>query len=170
MLPPTSPKSSPVTSSRIRTPVLIVMLGSTPGKAGVELCRHMLTLSPADCRRVALVQIDTADEANELMVFFKEYENLFRFRRLRIHVPVTISYAQRALQPMHTYMPSKIPQAFANGAGGIRNNGHVAAAFCHSSIRQTLDAALQHLELLGTAQREQQVREVHVNIIAFLGG
>jgi hypothetical protein len=157
-------------SAKIHTPSLVIMLGSTPGKAGLEICRQMLTFSPADCRRLALVHIDTAVNAGEVASFYKDYEGLFRVFPLRIAIPVSINYAPMPAASLHTYIPSKLPQPFANGAGGIRNNGHVAAAFDHPRIKQTLEAALQHLELLGTSQGEQSVREVHVNIIAFLGG
>src|SRR2546421_3562750 len=151
------------TQTQILTPALIVLLGSTPGKAGLELYRHLLTLSRADCRRVALVHIDTDEEPNELTMFHKEHKGLFREFRLRIAVPVGINHAPMPHYHLHTYIPSKLPQYFANGAGGIRNNGHVAAAFDHQKIIQTLESALHDLEMLGTTQGEKHVREVHVN-------
>ena len=52
-----------VRQSRITTPALIILLGSTASLSALELMRHMLTLRPEDQRKVALVYIDT-DEPN----------------------------------------------------------------------------------------------------------
>lgn len=157
-------------AARIRTPTLVIMLGSTPAKAGLELERHLLTLSPRDRRRVALIFIDTDDVPSDVRAFRKVHEGVFQEATLRVSVPAGINFATLPRADQHTYIPSKIPQYFANGAGGIRNNGHVAAAFDHLNIVQTLESALLSIEKLEASRDEERIREIHVNIVAFLGG
>jgi len=155
---------------RINTPSLVILLGSTPARASLELCRQMLNLPARDYRRVALVYIDTDDAPSELVAFRKQHEGVFQEFNLRIGVPPGINFATQPMDDMQTYIPAKAPQYFANGAGGIRNNGHVAAAFDHQKILQTLESALVAIERLGTSQDERHVREIQANIVAFLGG
>jgi hypothetical protein len=159
-----------ITAERVQTPTLIVMLGSTPALAGLELMRHMLTLSREDRRRVSFVHIDTDDEPHQVVDFRKEHEGGFQEFRLRIAVPVGIDYVAWPEHPMHTYIPAKMPEYFATGAGGIRNNGHVAAAFDCQKIVQTLESALNAIAQLETTYTARRIYEVQVNIVAFLGG
>ena len=154
----------------VHTPTLVILLGSTPALVELELCQHMLLLSQEDCRRVAFVSIDTTAEPRELVAFHKAHEGIFHVSHLHISIPTTIDYTIPPDQPLHTYIPSKIPQAFANGAGGIRNNGHVAAALNHTKIKQVLEEALHYLGLLDTVQDDKRPRQIDVNIVAFLGG
>jgi hypothetical protein len=169
---------------RISTPTLVVMLGSTSALAGLELMRHMLTLKASDLRRVALVYIDTDDQPSQLVEFRKQHKAMsFQEILLRIAVPTGLSYVTRIpqsseekgkdprdLKEQHTFIRDKEPQYFSNGAGGIRNNGHVAASFGHHLIYNNLDQALSRIEHLGSEQGESRIREVQANIVAFLGG
>ncbi|HEY1351779.1 MAG TPA: tubulin-like doman-containing protein [Ktedonobacteraceae bacterium] len=184
-----------VTEPRILTPALVVLLGSTPSLAGLELMRHMLGLQPGDMRRVALVYIDTDDSPNALAEFQKQNKGLFQEFQLRIAVPAGVAKAPRMQQTIltrerpddpedetnpvvnkedlteqHTFIQEKIPQYFANGAGGIRNNGHVAASFNYHSIYNTLDAALSRITRLAGLDGDVRIREVQANLVAFLGG
>src|SRR5205823_387864 len=84
--------------------------------------------------------------------------------------PSNGSQAEPQYKEQHTFIQEKVPQYFANGAGGIRNNGHVAACFNYQSIYNTLDAALARITRLGTKEGEVRVREVQANLVAFLGG
>ena len=175
------------TKSLINIPSLVVLLGSTPALAGLELMRHMLDLQPHDLRRVGLVYIDTDDLPNAVVEFQKQHKGLFQEFPLRIAVPVGINNAPKITQQVldwdgvqiihrdddteqHTFIQEKMPQYFANGAGGIRNNGHVACCFNYQSIYNALDAALNRITNLGNLQGEARIREVQVNIVAFLGG
>jgi Tubulin like len=160
-----------VTAPRILTPTLMVLLGSTPALAGLELMRHMLTLRPSDQRRVAIVYIDTDDPPAPLIEFRRQYNNVFQEFPLRIAVPAGISNAERIDEvDQHTFIEKKVPQYFANGAGGIRNNGHVAACFNYQYINDVLDRALVAISRLSTEQNVSKVHEVQANIVAFLGG
>lgn len=154
----------------ILTPTLVISLGSTPALVELELCRHMLSLDQEDYHRVAFVHIDTAEEPSELVAFHRKYQGLFRRFRQDISVPVDIDYAPLPKVVWHTYIPSRKPQYYATGAAGIRNNGHVAAAFDWRKIDQAIESALQAIEKLETAYNQRTVKEVHVNIVAFLGG
>ena len=180
-----------VSDPRIQTPSLIIMLGSTSAIAGLELMRHMLSLKPDDLRRVALVYIDTDDQPTAVVEFRRQHRAVpFQESQLRIAVPTGVSNAKRVPQcdedrdilddpnriseilktEQHTFIKEKVPQYFANGAGGIRNNGHVAGCFNYHLITNTLDLAVGRITRLGAKQDEVRSREVQVNIVAFLGG
>jgi hypothetical protein len=73
-------------------------------------------------------------------------------------------------QELHTFIIGKQPQYFSNGAGGIRNNGHVAACFHHQAIYDTLNSALTTIARIDSASGGRRINEVQVNIVAFLGG
>ncbi|MFL5591723.1 MAG: tubulin-like doman-containing protein [Ktedonobacteraceae bacterium] len=154
----------------ILTPTLVISLGSTPALVELELCRHMLSLDQDDYHRVAFVHIDTAEEPSELIAFHRKHQGLFRRFRQDISVPVDIDYAPLPKEVWHTYIPSRKPQYYATGAAGIRNNGHVAAAFDWRKVDQAIESALQAIEKLETTNNQRTVKEVHVNIVAFLGG
>jgi len=169
-----------VRQSRVSTPSLVILLGSTASIAALEVMRQLLTLQPADQRKVGLVYIDT-DEPNSSVVEFRQRnKGVFQEFSLRISVPVGISNAQRIRQDMgttrddptepHTFIRGKEPQYFANGAGGIRNNGHVAACFHHQSIYDTLERALNAIMRVDMRQNAEWKNEVQVHIVTFLGG
>src|SRR6266516_1017312 len=178
-----------VTEPRISTPALVVLLGSTPALAGLELMRHMLGLQPKDLHRVGFVYIDTDDPPSSVVEFQRQHKGLFQEFLLRIAVPAGIHRVPRVKQTVltwddshkqiiqkeddteqHTFIQGKKPQYFANGAGGIRNNGHVACCFNYHSIYNTLDAALSRITRLSIDQGDTRVREIQANLIAFLGG
>lgn len=159
-----------ISDPRVQTPALMVFLGSTPALAAVELCEQMLSLSRRDRRRVALVYIDTDDVPAEMVTFRDGHQGMFQEFNLRIAVPAGSAFATLPDEPLHTYIPPKDPQYFSNGAGNIRNNGHIAAAFDYSRIVQTLDAALSAIEKIEPASGEERVREIQANVVAFLGG
>ncbi|WP_220211597.1 tubulin-like doman-containing protein [Reticulibacter mediterranei] len=160
-----------ITAARVLTPNLVVLLGSTSALAGLELMRHMLTLRSADQQRVALVYIDTDDPPAPLVEFRRQHNNVFLEFPLRIAVPIGISNATRIDESdQHTFIQQRVPQYFANGAGGIRNNGHVAASFNYQYIYDVLDRALMALGRLGRDQNISKTVGVQANIVAFLGG
>lgn len=160
-----------VAAQRILTPTINVFLGSTAGLAGLELMRHMLTLRSKDQRKVAMVYIDTDDQPAPLVAFRRQHNNVFQEFLLRIAVPTGISNADHIDQTdQHTFIEEKVPQYFANGAGGIRNNGHVAACFNYQYIYDVLDKAIVSISHLGVEQNTSSVHEVQANVVAFLGG
>ncbi|MHB8597896.1 MAG: tubulin-like doman-containing protein [Ktedonobacteraceae bacterium] len=170
------------TEPRITTPSIIIFLGSTPMLAALELMRHMLTLNQKDIRRVALVYIDTDNWTSAFVKFRHQHNDVFYEFPIRIAVPTSIAHIERRYQPvcypysdpqddkleLHTFIKGKEPQYFANGAGGIRNNGHVAACFHHQEIYETLDRALVTVSRVDKG--ESRINELQVNIVSFLGG
>lgn len=159
-----------LTMRRIDTPVLNILLGSTPALAALEVYQHLLTHNQKDRDRVSFVYIDTDDVPLEMKDFREQHKGLFREINLRISVPPGVEYAQMPKFWTHTFVPKKIPKYFANGAGGIRNNGHVAAAFNYHRLQSAIDQGLRQIMSLGDTDDEQRVGEVQVNIVAFLGG
>jgi len=170
-MPLESERPRVVAASRVQTPALVVLLGSTSALAGLELMRHMLTLKAEDRRQVALVSIDTDDPPAPLVEFRQQYTNVFQEFPLRISVPVGILEAQHMNESAgHTFIEGREPQYFTNGAGGIRNNGHVAACFNYQYIYDVLDRALASIARLSNEEGTAQVRAVQANIVSFLGG
>ncbi len=165
--------------SRITTPSIVVLLGSTPALAALETMRFMTTLSPNDRRKVAFVFIDIDDVLPDLVSFRRQHEGVFQDFRLHISVPAHIALATRVHQPphgvyrghqeQHTFIRGYVPY-FANGAGGIRNNGHVAAVFHYDTLIGKLKQAIAAVTAIGTDQGAQRINEVSVHIVAFLGG
>lgn len=166
-----SERPSITSAARILTPNLVILLGSTSAIAGLELMRQMLSLRPSDQKRVVLVYIDTDDPPAPLVEFRRQHNNVFLEYPLRISVPAGISNAARIDESdQHTFIRDRIPQYFANGAGGIRNNGHVAACFNYQHIYDVLDRAVMALSRLSTEQDVTKVHEIQANIVSFLGG
>ena len=174
---------SSLSEARILTPAIVVLLGSTSAIAAQELMQHMLSLKPFDQRRVAFVYIDTDDPPTTLAEFRRQHVGVFQEFALRIAVPVGISRVERVpqgpqdrekalgdLQEPYTFIEGKEPQYFANGAGGIRNNGHVAACFNYQHIYDALDRALISVVRLDNSERGKTTQEVQVDIVSFLGG
>ncbi|EFH82070.1 tubulin-like doman-containing protein [Ktedonobacter racemifer] len=160
-----------VAASRVLTPNLVVLLGSTSSLTGLELMRHMLSLKPGDQQRVALVYIDTDDPPAPLVEFRHQHNNVFLEFPLRISVPIGISSATRIdASDQHTFIQQRVPQYFTNGSGGIRNNGHVAACFNYQYIHEVLEHALVTVARLGSEQNISKTAGVQANIVAFLGG
>jgi len=166
-----SERPAVVAAPRILTPTLTICLGSTAALASLELMRQMLTLQPSDQRKVALVYIDTDDPPAPLVEFRRQHNNVFQEFPLRIAVPAGISNADPIdATDQHTFIDKKRPQYFANGAGGIRNNGHVAACFNYQYIYDVLERAITSISRLNTEQNAPRVHEVQANIVAFMGG
>src|SRR6266699_3535884 len=173
-----------LTQTRILTPTIVVLLGSTATIAALELMRHMLTLRPDDRQRVALVYIDTDDWSSSLVEFRQQHNGVFQEFPLRIAVPAGISHITRETQKvsnprpkpgeekleLHTFIEGHTPQYYANGAGGIRNNGHVAGCFHHQDIYTTLERALAAVVRLDDKQGGKRYSDVQVHIVSFLGG
>jgi hypothetical protein len=160
------------TEPQVDTPSLNIFLGSTPAYAALEAMRRMVYLPEADRRKVALVFLDIDAPPAEVAQFRQEHLGQLREFDLRISVAHGVLYADQLDQRIasHTYIPTKIPESFDNGAGGIRNNGHVAACADHDKIVQTLDEALASIGALPMDRGARPVTEVAVNIVAFLGG
>ncbi|HEX6543521.1 MAG TPA: tubulin-like doman-containing protein [Ktedonobacterales bacterium] len=158
--------------SQIAVPSLNIFLGSTPSYAALEVMRQLVYLSPADQRRVALVFLDIDSPPAEIQQFRQEHLGVLREFDLRISVAHGVVYADQLPQDIanHTYIPTKIPESFDNGAGGIRNNGHVAACTDRAKIDQLLEEALSAIGALPPERGARPVTEVQVNIVAFLGG
>lgn len=183
---------STVSAARINTPAIIILLGSTSAVSALELMRHMLTLKPDDRRRVAFVYIDTDSPPTDLIEFRREHNGIFQEFPLRIAVPAGISHVDRVRQPYNrgleqrlrsknkrlpdpslepqTFIEGKEPQYFESGAGGIRNNGHVAACFSYQRIYDTLDRALAAVMRVDTVEGVERKKEVQAHIVSFLGG
>ncbi|HEX8995459.1 MAG TPA: tubulin-like doman-containing protein [Ktedonobacterales bacterium] len=160
------------TDPQIDTPSLNIFLGSTPSYAALEAMRRLVYLPESDRRKVALVFLDIDSPPAEVLQFRQEHLGQLREFDLRISVAHGVLYADQ-LDPevaAHTYIPTKIPESFDNGAGGIRNNGHVAACADHDKIVQALDEALASIGALPMDRGARPVTEVAVNIVAFLGG
>jgi hypothetical protein len=104
--------------------------------------------------------------------FRKAHPGVLKEFDLKISIAHGITYADPLDKAIadHTYIPNKTPEAFDNGAGGIRNNGHVAACTDRAKVEQLLDLALASLGALDSHQNATPVTEIQINIVSFLGG
>ncbi len=160
------------TEPQVAVPSLNVFLGSTPSFAALEMMRQLIHLNESDRRKVALVFLDIDSPPSEVYQFRQEHPGVLREFDLRVSVAHGVRYADQ-LDPKiaaHTYIPGKIPESFDNGAGGIRNNGHVAACTDRAKIVQLFDEALSAIGALPLDRNARPVTEIGINIVAFLGG
>ncbi len=160
------------TASRIRTPSVVILLGSTPARAALEVMRQMLTLSGKDRRKTAFVYIDTDDIPHDLIEFRESHKGLFQEFITRIAVPAHIetSYIENPAIRRHTFIQPFTPQFFTTGAGGIRNNGHVALAYNLFEVHETIENAINQVMLINESDRGNIHSEIQVSIVSFLGG
>jgi hypothetical protein len=160
------------TEPQVAVPSLNIFLGSTPSYSALEMMRQLVYLPEYDRRRVAMVYLDIDSPPSEVLQFRQEHPGVLREFDLRISVAHGVLYADQLNDTVshHTYIPTKIPESFDNGAGGIRNNGHVAACTDLPKIVQVLDEALSAIGALPMDRGAKPVTEVLINIVAFLGG
>jgi hypothetical protein len=160
------------TDPQVAIPSLNIFLGSTPAFSALEAMRQLVYLPEPDRRRAAFVFLDIDAPPSELLQFRQEHPGAIPEFDLRISVAHGVLYADALDGSIahHTYVPTKIPESFDNGAGGIRNNGHVAACTDHARIVQVMDEALSALGALDHERDARPVTEIQVNIVAFLGG
>ncbi|HEX6796842.1 MAG TPA: tubulin-like doman-containing protein [Ktedonobacterales bacterium] len=160
------------TDPQVAVPSLNIFLGSTPAFSALEAMRQLVYLPEPDRRRAAFVFLDIDAPPSELIQFRQEHPGALPEFDLRISVAHGVIYADALDGSVahHTYIPTKIPESFDNGAGGIRNNGHVAACTDHARIVQVMDEALSALGALDHERGARPVTEIQINIVAFLGG
>lgn len=158
--------------SQIKVPSLNIFLGSTPAYSALEAMSQLVYLPEQDRRRVALVFLDIDSPPAEVTQFRKAHPGVLKEFDLKISIAHGITYADPLDKAIaeHTYIPNKTPEAFDNGAGGIRNNGHVAACTDRAKIEQILDLALASVGALDSHQNATPVTEIQINIVSFLGG
>jgi hypothetical protein len=161
-----------INEPQVAVPSLNIFLGSTPAFSALEVMRQLIYLPESDRRRVALLYLDIDAPPSEVSQFRQEHPGALMEFDLRIGVAHGVLYADplHPLAAQHTYIPTKIPESFDNGAGGIRNNGHVAACTDRAKIVQLLDEALSALGALPAERGARPATEIQINIVAFLGG
>jgi hypothetical protein len=157
---------------QVAVPSLNIFLGSTPSYSALEVMRQLINLPDLDRRRVALMYLDIDSPPSEVLQFRQEHPGLLKEFDLRISVAHGVLFADQLPKQIanHTYIPTKIPESFDNGAGGIRNNGHVAACTDRTKIVQLLDEALAAVGAIPYERNAKPVSEIQINIVAFLGG
>src|SRR5260221_8933013 len=161
-----------ITEPQVAVPSLNIFLGSTPAYSALEAMRQLVALPESARRRVALVFLDIASPPAEVLQSRQEHPGTLLEFDLRIAVAHGVLYADRLDERIapHTYSPTKLPESFDNGAGGIRNNGHVAGCTDRAKIVQLLDEALSAVGALSLDRNARPVSEIQINIVAFLGG
>src|SRR5215469_13975922 len=161
-----------INEPQVAVPSLNIFLGSTPAFSALEVMRQLIYLPESDRRRVALLYLDIDAPPSEVSQFRQEHPGTLMEFDLRIGVAHGVLYADplHQMAAQHTYIPTKIPESFDNGAGGIRNNGHVAACTDRDKIVQLFDEALAALGAIPAERGARPATEIQINIVAFLGG
>ena len=156
---------------QVSMPSINIFLGSTPVYAALEVMHRLVELPEPDRHHVAIVFLDIAPAPAELKHFRDQHQGELLEYGTTLHIPGDVGLAQLSAEAAaHTFIKPHKPHADDTGAGGIRNNGHIAACFAHDQIAQTLNKAIFEVCRLPQHQRAQPVTEVIVNIVAFLGG
>jgi Tubulin like len=160
---------------RIDTPALNIYLGSTPALAGLWLDQYELRdLLPQDRRRVASLYLDIdapPPELTELATWRQGSDGWTRVEIKHIEVPLDIEYgAQSPEQVRHLLIEPHLPRSYTHGAGGIRNNGHVAMCANVDEVSTRIEHLLSALVSYSGERTERRARDILVNIVAFLGG
>lgn len=157
---------------RIVYPVLNIYVGTSPLEVGRHVNREVQQLDPSDQRKVASLFIDT-------MPIQEERANGHRTAgsdTMQIMIPRFQASGQwnpDALDNLYVVSGAAHhkPGITAAGAGGIRNNGHVAFCFWASSVMQRISDKLDLINAPPPVEQNQRAAaSLRVNIIAFLGG
>lgn len=160
---------------RIDTPALNIYLGSTPAQAGLWLDKYELRdLLPQDRRRIASLYLDIdapPPELTELATWRQGSDGWARVEIKHIEVPLDVEYnSLNKQQVQHLLIEPHLPRSYSHGAGGIRNNGHVALSANVDEIATRIEQLLSALVSYGGERTERRARDILVNIVAFLGG
>ncbi|HEY4025706.1 MAG TPA: tubulin-like doman-containing protein [Candidatus Dormibacteraeota bacterium] len=161
---------------RVLTPLLAIFPGTTAAHAALEFMHHARDLPEGDRLRIAPVHIDIDHLHPDLVAFRSRNSGLFPNEKIiRLSVPRHVAHIPRVEQggdpsEPHTYIGDKVPDAFANGARGIRNNGHVA--LCHDApeVIKNLNAAITQITSQEANEGLPQPEGVQVHITSFVGG
>src|SRR5579883_3623657 len=159
-------------SKAIRTPAVVITLGTTSSIAANELCYHLLGLEQDDRDAVAIVMIDTDISRPRFQDFLDQHSGAFHIYKAQIAVPAGATYTDELPRAIanHTFIPTKLPQYFDYGAGGIRNNGHVALCYDRDKVEKELRAALASVSQLTGRENEVRSLGAQVYVVSFLGG
>jgi len=157
-------------SNVIKTPALVVTLGTTSTMAAHELCYHLLSLTQDDRDCVSIVTIDTDISRTDFQDFRAQNGGKFNVFPARIAVPSGIDYSESPPVRNQTFIPGFRPRYFDYGAGAMRNNGHVALSYKLDTVEDEIRNALGMLYRLGAKQNEQRPVGVQVYVVSFLGG
>jgi hypothetical protein len=159
---------------RIVYPVLNIYLGTSPIEVGRYVSHELRRLPETDQRKVASLYIDTMPIQEERI----NGQRMYGSDTMQIVIPRyqgsgAWSHEQRHnlyVETNGTVRQHK-PGITAAGAGGVRNNGHVAFCSWASSIQQSIS---DKLDLINApppvVQDERAAASLRVNIVAFLGG
>jgi hypothetical protein len=159
---------------RIIYPVLNIYLGTSPIQVGRYLNRELRRLPETDQRKVASLYIDTMPIQEERVNGQRTYGS----DTMQIVIPRYQGNGAWSPEQRHNlYIEANgtgkqhKPGISAAGAGGIRNNGHVAFCSWASNIQQSIS---DKLDLINAppplVQDERAAASLRINIIAFLGG
>lgn len=159
---------------RIVYPVLNIYLGTSPIAVGRYVNRELRRLPETDQRKVASLFVDTMPIQEERVNGQRTYGS----DTMQIVIPrYQGNGAWSSEQRQNLYVETNgsgkqhKPGISAAGAGGIRNNGHVAFCSWASSIQQSIS---DKLDLINApppvVQDERAAASLRINIVAFLGG
>lgn len=185
-------------AQRIVYPVLNIYLGTSPIIVGRYISRELRRLPDTDQRKVASLFIDTMPIQEERINGHRTYGSdtmqilIPRYQRSALEDAYQRSLngganggangsangtSEARLQYDSLYITNNghkaqhKPGISAAGAGGIRNNGHVAFCSWATSVQQSIS---DKLDLINSpppvVQDERAAASLRVNIIAFLGG
>lgn len=153
-------------------PVLNIYVGTSPTAVAYHVNRELARLPERDRRRVATLMIDTMRLQAESWNGSRPYgADLMHIQTPRYERYAAWTPQQRHNMYVTNHNGAHKPGMGTYGAGGVRNNGHIA--FCSSAhiIQQRLiDKFNQISAPPPDRQDERAVNALRVNIVTFLGG
>ena len=160
------------TQPQVGMPSLNIFLGSTPVYAALEVMRYLVHLPEDDRRHVAIVLLDIADPPAEIAQFRLDHPEGLLVLSPALNMPDDVRLGDPLPDDIlkHTFINPHTPRSDDTGAGGIRNNGHMAVCTAWSQIAQALDRAITEICTISPHEGARPIEQILVNIVAFLGG
>lgn len=159
-------------TQRIIDPVLNIFIGTSPSLyVARHLERDVSYLPRTDRDRITTLLIDTMRLQNSGQNGYTYGADVMQIQTPRYERNAEWTVAQAHNMYIKANSGPHKPGISVAGAGGIRNNGHVALCSLATSIEQRIKSKLSQIiapPLEG--QTEQAINGLRINIITFLGG
>ena len=159
--------------ARIIDPVLNIFIGTSPTIVSRTVNRQLARLDASDRQRIATLMIDTmriqrsADGASYVGSDILQIQT----PRFEFSAAWTDEQVRNLLVTADRGRFVHRPGIGSAGAGGIRNNAHVAMALSAANLRQRINQKLDMICAPSETRQDQQLSStVRINIITFLGG
>ena len=162
-------------TTRIVDPVLNIFIGTSPAMVARVVARQIETFDATDRQRVATLMIDTMRVQPWNDGVRQQGSDVLQIQTPRFDFQGAWTDEQKhnmiitAKSDGNEFVHR--PGIGSAGAGGIRNNAHVAMALSATNLEQRIKQKLAMIGAPSELRQDQQLSStVRINIITFLGG